>query len=139
MSATLLAEKRIRRGNTRPVDYDTSRHVVEAASTVLHWKPATEGQRRALFLLVHWGYGSATGMALPLLRRATGNRWPATAVFYLGCQSMAMILFPLAGGTPPPWRWRIDMIASSLAQHAIYATTVGAVDSRLNRAYRAHS
>ncbi len=64
MTLTLWAEKRARKGLTRPVDYDASSHVVTAASTVLHWTPATQRQRRALFLLVHWGYGSATGMIL---------------------------------------------------------------------------
>lgn len=130
MTATLWAEKQIRRNLSRPVDYDTSRHVVTAASTVLHWEPSTQGQRRALFLLVHWGYGSATGVAYPLLHRATGSRRVATTLLYLGCQTMAMTLFPTAGGTPPPWRWRIDTVASSLVQHAVYAATVGAVESR---------
>lgn len=32
MTLTLWAEKRARRGLTRPVDYDTSSHVVTAAS-----------------------------------------------------------------------------------------------------------
>jgi hypothetical protein len=136
MTATMWAEKHFRRNLSRPVDYDASSHVVTAASTVLHWEPSTQGQRRGLFLLVHWGYGSATGMAFPLLRRATGRRWVATILFYLGCQTMAMVLFPTAGRTPPPWRWRSDTIASSLVQHAIYAVAVSAVDSRLDPAGR---
>ena len=124
MTATLWLEKRVRKGLTRPVDYDASGHVVTAASTILHWSPATDSQRRALFLLVHWGYGSATGLMFPLLRRATGSRRAAAILFYLSCQMMAMILFPTAGKTTPPWRWRADTIASSLVQHGIYAATV---------------
>ncbi|MET3808374.1 hypothetical protein ABIB25_005403 [Nakamurella sp. UYEF19] len=136
MTATLWAERRLRRNLTRPVDYDASSHVVTAAATVLHWSPATDRQRRGLFLLVHWGYGSATGMLFPVLRRATGNPRVAAIVFYLSCQTMAMVLFSTAGKTPPPWRWRTDTLASSLAQHAVYAVTVAATQNRLDPAGR---
>jgi hypothetical protein len=136
MTATLWAEKRLRRNLTRPVDYDASSHVVTAAATVLHWVPSSNRQRRALFALVHWGYGSATGMAYPLLRQATGSGRAATILFYLGCQTMAMVLFSTAGKTPPPWRWRIDTVASSLAQHAVYAVTVAATQHQLDPAGR---
>lgn len=124
MTFTLWAERRARRGLRGPVDYDASDHVVTAASTVLSWTPKTDAQRRALFLLVHWGYGSAVGLAYPPLRKTLRNDAAAAAVFYAGCQTMAMTLFPTLGGTPPPWRWKPSILLSSLAQHAVYAATV---------------
>ena len=102
MTLTLWAERRARRHLSGPVDYDASSHVITAASTVLRWTPKTQYQRRALFLLVHWGYGSAVGLAYPPLRAALRNDPAAVALFYVGCQSMAMTLFPTLGGTPPP-------------------------------------
>lgn len=128
MTATLSAEQRLRRSGAGPVDYDASPHVVTAAATVLHWQPRTERQRRALFLLVHWGYGSLVGAQYELLCRLLPSRRLAAASFYATCQAMAMTLFPTVGGTPPPWRWRPSLLASSLGQHAIYAATVAVAD-----------
>lgn len=130
MTLTLCAERRARRHATGPVDYDASPHVVTAASTVLRWTPETDAQRRALFLVVHWGYGSAVGLAYPPLRKALHDT-TATAVFYAGCQTMAMTLFPTLGGTPPPWRWKPSILLSSLTQHAVYAATVGIATRRI--------
>ncbi len=45
---------------------------------------------------------------------------------------MAFVLFPVLGGTPPPWRWKREMLLSSLGVHALYAGTVVAV-SRAGR------
>ena len=138
MTATLkleqLARRRSRGGaagdaaSDEPVDYDASEHVVTAAAAVLRHRPATQGGSEAMFLLVHWGYGSAVGIEyVELLRRHGAAR--ATAEFYVLCQAMAMTLFPTLGGTPPPWRWPRRILISSLCQHAIYAIAV-AVTSR---------
>jgi hypothetical protein len=132
MTATLALEQRVRRGAPGPVDYDASPHVVTAAAAVLHRQPRTAAGRRALFLLVHWGYGSAVGIGYDLLRRRVSDPRLAAALFYAGCQAMAMTLFPTLGGTPPPWRWRRSILVSSLAQHAIYAATVAWVAERLS-------
>ncbi len=108
-----------------PVDYDASEHVVTAAAAVLRHRPDTNSGERALFLLVHWGYGSAVGIEyIELLRRHGTAR--ATVEFYLLCQAMAMTLFPTLGGTPPPWRWPRRILISSLCQHAVYAVVVAA-------------
>jgi hypothetical protein len=132
MTGTLWAERRARRHLQGPVDYDASSHVVQAASTLLHIDPDTDRQRRALFLLVHWGYGSAVGVGYRGVRAVVGNDVLAGTIFYAGCQSMAFVLFPTLGGTPPPWRWRRDMLISSLGQHAVYVAAVS-VTTRMQR------
>jgi uncharacterized membrane protein YagU involved in acid resistance len=104
--------------------------VVVAASAVLPVKPRTDAQRHGLILLVHWGYGSAVGIGYDVLRRRGASQTVAASAFYAGCQSMAFVLFPTLSKTPPPWRWRRDMLPSSLAQHAVYVLVV-AVASRL--------
>lgn len=126
MTATRWLERRLRSDEAGPVDYDASGHVVTAAANALRWHPGNRAQRRALFLIVHWGYGSAVGIAYPPLLRSLCDDRLATSVFYVGCQSMAFTLFPTLGETPPPWRWRGDVLASSLAQHAVYAISVAA-------------
>jgi hypothetical protein len=130
MTATLTAEKWMRRNVAGPVDYDASPHVVTAASTALRWTPRTPRQERALFVAVHWGYGSAVGIGYEVLRR-TMSRTAATTMLYAGCQAMAFALFPLLGGTPPPWRWRPSLLVSSLGQHAVYAVAVAATGEAL--------
>lgn len=130
MTATLKLEQRARRRSRGPVDYDASGHVITAASTVLRFEPRSPAGRTALFLLVHWGYGSAVAGVYPALRSHL-PRPAALAVFYGGCQAMAMTLFPTVGGTLPPWRWRRSMLISSVAQHAVYAVAVDATDRTL--------
>jgi hypothetical protein len=132
MTLTLWAERRARRRLSGPVDYDASDHVVTAACAVLGVTPSSDLQRKMIFLLVHWGYGSMVGVGYPGLLRITKKKVAAGILFYVGCQSMAFALFPTLGGTPPPWRWRRDMLASSLLQHAVYAGVVAVGYERLS-------
>jgi hypothetical protein len=122
---------------TEILDYDDSDHVVVAASTVLRrvsgWAPRSPGGRRALFWLVHWGYGSAVGAGHAELRHRLGGEPAAGLAFFVGCQTMALSLFPLLGDTPVPWRWGPRLLTVSLAQHAVYAATVAGVDALLDR------
>ena len=127
MTATTELEKRMRPQLDHPVDYDASRHVSVAVGTVLRHPPRTEAAEQAYFLLAHWGYGSAVALGYAALRTRLPER-AAAPVFYAGCQLMAFALFPTIGGTGPPWRWRRDVLMTSLAQHVVYVATVAAVD-----------
>lgn len=122
------------------LDYDDSDHVVIAASAVVRafsgWAPRSTGGRRALFALTHWGYGSAVGAAHAELRHRLGSEPEAGAVFFVGCQTMALSLFPTLGETPPPWRWERRLIVVSLAQHVLYAAAVATAFSALSAAKR---
>lgn len=126
MSASIAIQTRVRDGDDGLIDYDASDRVVVAASKVVRWDPSTENGRRALFYLVHWGYGSLVALEYERLRRVTRSEPRATVAFFAACQTMALTLFPLLGDTPPPWRWRRDVLVTSFAQHALYATTVAA-------------
>lgn len=120
------------------VDYDDSDHVVVAATAItrhLGWDPRTPAQRRALFLLTHWGYGSAVGAAHAGLRRGLGEP-TAAAMFFTACQVMALGLFPVLGDTPVPWRWERRLLVTSFAQHVVYALGVAAADAALARRVR---
>lgn len=133
MTASLAAETALRHESDGPVDYDASEHVVIAACRVVGRRPPPSVRaRRRIFNAVHWGYGSAVAVAYVPLRRATGNDAAAGALFYTGCQTMALVLFPTLGGTPPPWRWKREVLFSSFAVHALYVATVVVV-SRAGR------
>lgn len=125
MTVALAAETALRPDSDGPVDYDASDHVVIAACRALGRRPPRSDRGKwAVFTAVHWGYGSAVALAYEPLRRATGDDRVAGAAFYAGCQTMALVLFPTLGGTPPPWRWSRELLLSSFAVHALYAATV---------------
>lgn len=135
MTLTTALERAVRTHPGEFVDYDASRHVSTAAATVLRIDEGGRRRRRVLFSLTHWGYGSAMALGHEAVRRALPHARPGVpaVVFGLGCQTMAFTLFPTVGGTPPPWRWRRDVLASSLGQHAVYVATVAAVDALCRR------
>jgi hypothetical protein len=132
MTVALAAETKLRPDSDGPVDYDASDHVVIAACKILRRPvPRSAAGRRAIFNVVHWGYGSAVAMEFEAVRRHTPSEPVATGVFYLACQTMAFSLFPTLGETPPPWRWQRELLASSMGVHALYAITVTVVARRL--------
>ncbi len=131
MTATLAVHTRFWPGLDGLIDYDATDHVTTAASKVIRWTPRTPAQQRTLFEMVHWGYGSAVAIQYDELRRLLGSERRATVVFFLVCQATAMTLFPVLGETPPPWRWRRNVLLSSLGEHALYAATVALVSRRL--------
>ena len=44
-----------------------------------------------------------------------------------------MSLFPLLGRTPPSWRWRPDVLATSIATHVCYVAAVAVADDGIRR------
>ena len=124
MTLTTRLEQHLRPGLDHPIDYDSGDAPVVAASRILRVQPRTALQKKALFALVHWGYGSFVGVGQAALARRV--REPAaTGAFFAGVQVMAFALLPALGGTPPPWRWRRDVLVTSVVQHAVYAGAVG--------------
>jgi hypothetical protein len=133
MTAALAAESRWLPNPDGPVDYDASDHVVIAASKVLRRPvPRSHRGKRRVFNVVHWGYGSAVALEYEALRRALGSDAKAAGAFYALCQAMAFTLFPTLGETPPPWRWKRELLISSCSVHALYVASVVAV-SRTGR------
>ena len=54
-------------------------------------------------------------------------------MYWCGMMVMACAMFPILGDTPPPWRWRNDVIVTSAVQHLVYAATTTAILSALAR------
>lgn len=130
MTLGYVAEHRLRRSHVGPLDYDDGPIPAQVAARVLDWPSPGPRASRALGLAVHWGYGSLVGVAaMPLVRRQAPAA--ATAEYFAGITVMASALFPTLGGTPPPWRWEPDVVATSLFQHLVYAAVVAAVLRRL--------
>ncbi|MFC5141165.1 hypothetical protein ACFPK1_23215 [Actinomycetospora rhizophila] len=115
------------------LDYDDSDQVVVAASTLtglaVGWVPRSPRERRVLFWVVHWGYGSVVGAAHVALQHALRREPAAGLVFFAASQVMALALFPVLGETPPPWRWERRLVVTSFVQHAVYAGGVAATNA----------
>lgn len=130
---TLDLQTRLRPNAEGLIDYDASDHVAIAACNLLRRPvPRSAAGRERIGEIVHWGYGSAVALNYEALRRVTGSDVRATVLFFLGCQTRALVLFPTLGETPPPWRWRPELVLSSLTVHAIYAVAA----ARVSRAVR---
>src|SRR6201996_4706837 len=135
MNASYWAERRIRRNVEGPLDYDDSNVPALVAAKILRQSDLSDAASFRLGLAVHWGYGSLFGLGAVPLNRRFGPAG-ATAVYWGGMMTMACGMFPVLGGTPPPWRWRHDVIVTSAFQHLVYAGTTTAVLRGLTRAQR---
>lgn len=123
MTLSAAAQRRWRPNH--PVDYDAGEAPVVAAAKVLRYQPKTPGERRAMFALVHWGYGSLVGVGQLALLRGLRREPAATAVFFLSVEAMALTLLPTLGDTPPVGQWPADVLGLSLVQHGVYAAGTG--------------
>jgi hypothetical protein len=126
MNVGYWAERHIRRNVDGPLDYDDSNVPALVAAKILRQSNLSDEASFRLGLAVHWGYGSLFGVAaVPLNRRFRPAT--ATALYWGGMMLFAGAMFPALGGTPPPWRWRNDVIVTSAFQHLVYAGTTTAV------------
>jgi hypothetical protein len=129
-------ERRLRPQVTGPLDYDDGLVPGQIVAGIMHLPHVTAREERDLGLLLRWSYGSAFGLLHGALRRSgVGEPW-ASAVFGGTLMTATLSLFPLLGRTPPPWRWRPDIMATSLATHASYVGAVAAVDDQILRRMR---
>jgi hypothetical protein len=135
LTLSYTVERRLRRASGS-LDYDDSLVPGQIVVSILHLPHVTQREDYDVGMALRWSYGSAFGLAHGLLRRRVSEP-AATVIFGSILMSATLSLFPLLGRTPPPWRWPPGYLATSLATHAVYAGTVGAVDDRLRRAARA--
>jgi hypothetical protein len=127
LSCAYGAERRLRRRHVGQLDYDDSRVPGEIVATVMHLPHVTAREDEELALALRWGYGSAFGILHGALRRGVGEPW-ASAAFGTTLLTATFTLFPLLGRTPPPWRWPLDVLATSVGTHVAYVAGVAAVD-----------
>lgn len=126
MSLAYGTERRLRNA-TSSLDYDDSLVPGEIVASVLRLPDVTGREEAELGMALRWGYGSAFGMWHGVLRRVLPEPW-AALVFGGTLMSATLILFPVLGRTPPPWRWPPSVIATSFGTHAAYVATVALVD-----------
>jgi hypothetical protein len=132
LTAAYAAERRLRRGHPSQLDYDDSLVPGQIVASVMHLPHVTARGDRDLGLALRWGYGSAFGLLHGALHRVVGEPW-ASAAFGGTLMTATFTLFPLLGHTPAPWRWRADVMATSVGTHAAYVAAVAAVHDGIRR------
>ena len=135
MTLAYAAERRLRPRTQGPLDYDDGLVPGEIVASVMHLPHVTQREERDLGVALRWSYGSAFGLLHGALRRVVAEPW-AAAGFGATLMTATMTLFPLLGHTPPPWRWRRDVLATSLATHAMYVAAVALTDNGIRRRSR---
>jgi hypothetical protein len=125
-------ERRLRRRHHGPLDYDDSLVPGRIVASIMHLPAVSAREDWDLGMALRWSYGSAFGVWHGILRRRFSEPW-ASAIFGGTLMSATLTLFPLVGGTPPPWRWPPDVIATCLGSHAAYVAAVAAVDDSARR------
>jgi hypothetical protein len=133
MTLAYAAERRLRPGDHKPLDYDDSLVPGQIVAGIMHLPAATDREENDLGLALRWSYGSAFGMWHGLLRRRIGEP-RASLGFFATLMTATLTMFPLLGRTPPPWRWPPSVIATAFGTHAAYVGAVAAVDDQVRRA-----
>jgi hypothetical protein len=127
LTLAYAAERRLRPRVQGQLDYDDGLVPGQIVASIMHLGHVSGREERDLGLVLRWSYGSAFGLFHGVLRRSLGEP-RASAVFGATLMTATFSLFPLLGRTPPPWRWRPDVLATSLGTHACYVTAVALVD-----------
>ena len=131
MTLAYAAERRIR-DTARPLDYDDGLLPGHIVATVMHLPHVTQRDEKELGSLLRWSYGSVFGLLHGTLRRHVPEPW-ASVAFGATLMTATLSLFPLLGHTPPPWRWRKDVLATAFGTHAAYVAGVAALDDATRR------
>jgi len=132
MTFAYAAERRLRPRVHEPLDYDDSLIPGRIVASIMHLPHVTAREDQELGLMLRWSYGSAFGVWHGTLRRLIPEPW-ASLVFGGTLMTATFTLFPLLGRTPPPWRWPIDVLATSIGTHVAYVSAVAAVDDGIRR------
>ena len=135
MTLAYEVERRLRRNHRGALDYDDSLVPGKIVASIMHLGRVTDRQDNEIGLALRWSYGSVFGIWHGLLRRRIAEPW-ASALFGATLLSATFSMFPLLGRTPPPWRWRADVMATAIGTHIAYVVAVATVDKVLSR--RAH-
>jgi len=131
MTAAYNVERRVRHKEQQgPLDYDDSLVPGQIVAAIMHLPHVTNKEDYELGMALRWSYGSAFGIWHGLLRRRFGEPL-ASLGFFATLMTATLSLFPILGRTPPPWRWRKDVMTTAVGTHIAYVAAVAAVDDRL--------
>ncbi len=122
-------KKHEKAASLRQVLDQSASSAADLASNALGFTPKDSAHAKRLGNMAHWAYGTTWGLALPLLRAAGLGSLSSTAAVCTGQLTVEMLAMPSLKLLPPPTKWGVKGIVSTVYQHAIYAiATVKAYD-----------
>jgi hypothetical protein len=119
ISISQMIEMRIsrRKPSTTPAD---------AAGKVLGVKPRDEAGKARFANVVHWGYGTAWGLARAALGGPRRGRFWAPLAHLAAVQAVAMLMLPALKVAPPATQWGAGEISKEVLHHVVYASAADA-------------
>ncbi len=145
MTISYWAERQLRKGRSRGagrladgtdvrgmashqgLDYDDTVVPGQIVASVLHFPEALRSRPGEIAIALRWGYGSMFGVAHVILRHRYTEP-TATLLFGGALLTVTFSMFPILGGTPPPWRWPKDVLLTSLGTHVAYVLASAVTD-----------
>lgn len=105
----------------------------EAAAKVLGIEPRGDEEQARFSTLVHWGYGTAWGVARGLAGAAGLEGTRATAAHFGAVWGSEQIMLPALGVAPPFWQWGTKEVAIDAFHHLVYAGATSLAYAYLDR------
>jgi hypothetical protein len=120
ITVSQMIEMRIRK---RP----PSTSPAKVAGKVLGFEPKDGKAESRLAQLAHFGYGTAWGLARPLLDAVGVRGLAGAALHWSGVQQTALWMLPATGVAPPAKEWGRKETGLEMLHHLVYAAAAGAV------------
>ncbi|HEC30669.1 MAG TPA: hypothetical protein ENI66_01490 [Candidatus Yonathbacteria bacterium] len=84
----------------------------------------TERNKTTLNYIAHFLYGTVWAIPFTLLLLAGFTNYLSMLLMYfIVVWAQGMVVLPLFGATPPPWKWGIKSLSKDGMHHFIYALT----------------
>jgi hypothetical protein len=106
---------------------EASNATIKVAEDTTGVKPATPQDKNQLSQEVHWGYGSAWGVARGLIGLTGLKGLPATLLHFGAVWGTALVMLPKHDAAKPINEQEPKEIAIDVLHHAVYAITAGLV------------
>jgi hypothetical protein len=109
---------------------------VKVAEDTAGIKPASQEDKQQLSQELHWGYGTAWGIARGLIGLTGLKGLPATLVHFGAVWGTALVMLPKHGAAKPVNNQKPQEIAIDMLHHGVYAITAGLVYDSLDAGSR---
>ncbi len=93
-----------------------------------------EANQQKFSQFMHFGYGTAWGIARSVLDKVGVRGLPASLAHFTALWGTAQVVLPANDAAPPITQWPPQQIATDVLHHAVYALAAGAVYDAMQQA-----
>ena len=106
----------------------------DASQSTGELQEEVEANQQKFSQFMHFGYGTAWGVARSALGKVGVRGWPASVVHFAALWGTAQVMLPANNAAPPITQWAPRQIVTDVVHHAVYALAAGAVYDAMQRA-----